>query len=154
MVPSRAAIDATVLPVLGVQPMLGRSFSEDDARAALERYMPVSDDKIEDVRNVLSREADHLAEVARRINSAAGFSDVVIRWGGEEFLLVLPGATLSTAQTVLARLRAEACAGLVHGPAVTFSAGVAAYRGTESADALLAAYAALPWLVMAARRFR
>ena len=29
-----------------------------------------------------------LAEVARRINSAARLSDVVIRWGGEEFLLL------------------------------------------------------------------
>jgi diguanylate cyclase (GGDEF)-like protein len=29
-----------------------------------------------------------LAEVARRINSAARLSDAVIRWGGEEFLLV------------------------------------------------------------------
>ena len=29
-----------------------------------------------------------LAEVARRINSAARLSDAVIRWGGEEFLLL------------------------------------------------------------------
>ena len=29
-----------------------------------------------------------LVEVARRINSAARLSDAVVRWGGEEFLLL------------------------------------------------------------------
>lgn len=60
------------------------------------------------------------------------------RWGGEEYLLVLPGASPSTAQTVLARLQAAARGALFPGRTVTFSAGVAAYRGAESIETLLA----------------
>lgn len=64
--------------------------------------------------------------------------DVLGRWGGEEFLLVLPGATLATAQTVLARMQSRIRAGMLPEPSVTFSAGVAAYHRTESPDELLA----------------
>jgi diguanylate cyclase (GGDEF)-like protein len=64
--------------------------------------------------------------------------DLLGRWGGEEFLLILPGATPANAQPVLARLQAAVRDTLLPGRPVTFSAGVAAHRGAESAEALLA----------------
>lgn len=63
------------------------------------------------------------------------------RYGGEEFLLLLPYAEVSGARTCLERLRAIMVAqgfATSAGPlAVTFSAGVAHYRDGESIDALL-----------------
>jgi diguanylate cyclase (GGDEF)-like protein len=63
--------------------------------------------------------------------------DVLGRWGGEEFLLVLPGASPEQAQQVLYRLQAAVRDQLLTGRPVTFSAGVAAHRGTESVETLL-----------------
>lgn len=64
--------------------------------------------------------------------------DLLGRWGGEEFLLLLPGATPENAQPVLGRLQAAVRDALLDGRPVTFSAGVAAHRGAESVEALLA----------------
>ncbi|MGK2952562.1 MAG: GGDEF domain-containing protein, partial [Thiobacillus sp.] len=64
--------------------------------------------------------------------------DLLGRWGGEEFLLVLPGAMPANAQPVLARIQAAVRDTLLDGRPVTFSAGVAAHRGTESVETLLA----------------
>jgi diguanylate cyclase (GGDEF)-like protein len=63
--------------------------------------------------------------------------DLLGRWGGEEFLLILPGATPANAQPVLARLQAAVRDTLLPGRQVTFSAGVAAHQGAASAEALL-----------------
>jgi len=63
--------------------------------------------------------------------------DVLGRWGGEEFLLVLPGASPAHAQRVLARFQAAVRNTLLPGRPVTFSAGVAAHQGAESVDTLL-----------------
>ncbi|TAL17962.1 MAG: GGDEF domain-containing protein [Aquabacterium sp.] len=80
--------------------------------------------------------------------------DALARWGGEEFLLLLPGATAQEAAAALEGLRAEVHAhdwGVhARGLAVTFSAGVCAHRpgdapalSLEQADeALYAAKAA------------
>ncbi|UFZ06795.1 GGDEF domain-containing protein [Bradyrhizobium ontarionense] len=64
------------------------------------------------------------------------------RYGGEEFLLVLPGAPADAATRLAERLR-QIIAGLdwsafSAGLQVTFSAGVAAPRGDETTDSLLA----------------
>jgi len=77
-----------------------------------------------------------LVEIARRINSAARLSDVVIRWGGEEFLLVSRQTDRANAQILAQRVldavglqpcRFEAV-GNIH---VTCSVGWAAFPWSE-----------------------
>lgn len=78
--------------------------------------------------------------------------ELVARWGGEEFVVLLPGADGQHASTVLERLRGEIeAANLAHpssvvGPVVTVSAGVAAVvpvLGQDPASLLFDADAAL-----------
>jgi diguanylate cyclase (GGDEF)-like protein len=63
-------------------------------------------------------------------------TDVIARWGGEEFLILMPQTPLASAQTVIGRLReAMANASLsktVAGLAVTTSAGIAQWRTGET----------------------
>ena len=65
-------------------------------------------------------------------------TDLLGRWGGEEFLLILPGASSTTAQAVLQRLQAAVRDTVLAGRAVTCSAGVAGFRRGESSATLLA----------------
>jgi diguanylate cyclase (GGDEF)-like protein len=71
---------------------------------------------------------------AARAELRAG--DVLARWGGEEFLLMLPDTEEQEAQAVLERIRASVGAlridGLADGRRVSFSAGLTARRGTEA----------------------
>lgn len=63
-------------------------------------------------------------------------TDVIARWGGEEFLILMPQTPIASAQTVIGRLReAMAKASLsktVADLAVTTSAGIAQWRTGES----------------------
>jgi len=91
-----------------------------------------------------------LREAARRLNSSVRPYDAVGRYGGEEFLIVLPGSDGLGALTVAERIRE----GFAHRPVltsagpvpVTLSLGVAAEGGEAGGDGsalLLAAGAAL-----------
>lgn len=72
------------------------------------------------------------AELARQQLRAG---DALARWGGEEFLLLMPATTASEAGTVVQRLRGCMAAGnfeqLAPGLSVTFSAGIAECRDDE-----------------------
>jgi len=73
---------------------------------------------------------DHvLKEFAKIGRNCVRATDIFGRWGGEEFLLVMPDTTLDTALVVLERLRAEALAIVLPasgvGLRVTLSAGLA-----------------------------
>jgi diguanylate cyclase (GGDEF)-like protein len=76
--------------------------------------------------------------VLRSFSAAARASlradDVLARWGGEEFLLLLPGTSPGDARAVLERMaecvRAMVVPGL-DGERITFSAGLAARRADE-----------------------
>ena len=57
--------------------------------------------------------------------------DLLCRYGGEEFGLILPGATAEQAETVLARMRTVTPLGQ------TFSCGLASWNGAESHDHLV-----------------
>ena len=80
-----------------------------------------------------------LAAVARALRSCLRTSDKIIRWGGEEFLLFMPGCDLAGALATLERCRhavRDACAALLPLP-VTISAGVGVLGdGQELAQAI------------------
>jgi diguanylate cyclase (GGDEF)-like protein len=80
-----------------------------------------------------------LREFGRILLASLRASDVAIRWGGEEFLIVLPEVTLEGARTLAERVRSS-LAGLDFGPAgrVTTSAGVSELQPNEDADAAIA----------------
>lgn len=69
-----------------------------------------------------------LAQVAASLRAALRESDVLVRWGGEEFLLVLPEAESAEAILLIDRLRARGFERLPDGRAVTLSIGVAERR--------------------------
>ncbi len=65
-----------------------------------------------------------LQEVGALLRSSVRSSDIVARYGGDEFCIILPGASREQAEEVLARLR-EAFVSLQ--PGISFSAGVACF---------------------------
>jgi diguanylate cyclase (GGDEF)-like protein len=79
-------------------------------------------------------------EVLRNFAAAARAElrdgDVLARWGGEEFLLMLPDTAEQAAQAVVERIRARVGAlrveGVSGGRRISFSAGVTARRGAEA----------------------
>ncbi len=74
-----------------------------------------------------------LVEVAQRLRFCVRDTDTLARWGGEELLLVLPGADAATAEEVAERVRGAIVGETfaVEGDelAVTLSLGVAVTRG-------------------------
>ncbi|MCU1280674.1 MAG: hypothetical protein JWM53_4220 [bacterium] len=83
-----------------------------------------------------------LRRVAHLLASVVRAADGVVRWGGEEFLLVLPAVDRAQTHIIVERARASVEADrLVVGGAVlriTISAGVAERRAGESRDQLIA----------------
>jgi two-component system cell cycle response regulator len=80
-----------------------------------------------------------LMEVARRLDAAVRDFDILGRYGGEEFLIVLKGTPLSTALAVADRVRTHVAAGPVslHGGLKinsTISIGVSVRRPDDSVD--------------------
>ncbi|HEY9192632.1 MAG TPA: GGDEF domain-containing protein [Methyloversatilis sp.] len=64
-------------------------------------------------------------------------SDTLARWGGEEFLVLLPDTGAGQATQSMERLRAAVAGSALHGMPgvkVTFSAGVIEYRSGETAE--------------------
>jgi diguanylate cyclase (GGDEF)-like protein len=80
-----------------------------------------------------------LADIAQALRAGVRLEDSVIRFGGEEFLLVLPGARIDTAFDTAERVRTSVRRAVtVGGEPISISAGVAVRRENESRDALLA----------------
>ena len=76
-----------------------------------------------------------LVDVAYRMRKALRAFDLAYRLGGEEFLVVLPGATTRDAAVVAERIRGEISGEPVHGLDVTMSFGVAGSDGGSFDDA-------------------
>ncbi|MFI7544041.1 GGDEF domain-containing protein [Actinoplanes sp. NPDC049599] len=72
-----------------------------------------------------------LKEASAAWHGALRQVDTVARWGGEEFVVLLPGAGVEQAREVLDRALALTPLGQ------TFSAGVAQWDGAETSDAVL-----------------
>jgi diguanylate cyclase len=82
-----------------------------------------------------------LVALAQRVRDSLRPVDVVARFGGEEFVVLLPGTLVDEAAQVLTRLQRQLTASLfMHDGKevfVTFSAGVTAYRPGEPVEAAL-----------------
>ena len=80
-----------------------------------------------------------LAEVARALRDGLRRTDLVGRWGGEEFLAILPNAPAAGARVVAERLRAlvQRAVHVEGAEAVTISLGVATFAGDTTAEALV-----------------
>lgn len=83
---------------------------------------------------VIVRVAGHLEQVCRKV-------DVVARWGGEEFLIILPETATPEALTIAERIRQTIAADAVlfeqQTLSVTISVGVGTIRRAETVDRLL-----------------
>jgi diguanylate cyclase (GGDEF)-like protein len=86
---------------------------------------------------------DHiLKQVAERFKEGLRASDIAVRWGGEEFLVVLKGCDLEHAQRIAEHLRMDVeqtqfSAGNQTIIPVTISIGVSQYDGVESCEAAI-----------------
>lgn len=78
-----------------------------------------------------------LIQLARLLESSGRNSDFIFRWGGEEFVLLLPRTPLDTAITLAEKIR-DNVTKLSHPelPAFTVSIGVARHQSDETMDAL------------------
>lgn len=83
-----------------------------------------------------------LAAMGRLLGGTMRTTDLIARWGGEEFVAMLPSTDLATGQMVAERLRAAAEALVIETTdgervPITVSAGVAQYEVGDTADALI-----------------
>jgi diguanylate cyclase (GGDEF)-like protein len=82
-----------------------------------------------------------LVKTARIFQSAIRKQDIVGRWGGEEFLIILPGTTEQNAQILAERLRSEIANAEFKNSTltviVTVSIGIAFSNHTDSMDVIL-----------------
>ena len=82
-----------------------------------------------------------LKDVATRMESGARACDVIGRYGGEEFILVLDNAALDVAYALAERIRTRVAADPVHKGSidlqVTLSLGVAQARSGDNAESLI-----------------
>ena len=82
-----------------------------------------------------------LVEVVRQMQSAVRHYDAIGRYGGEEFLLIMPSLSKNQAFMMLERVRIRVAESIIHVQAkqvqVTLSAGIAADDGVGSVGILL-----------------
>jgi len=73
-----------------------------------------------------------LRELAKRLQHGLRQSDSLLRWGGEEFLLVMPGADLQQARQALQRIVAQGLGLRPDGEPLTVSVGIAERLADEA----------------------
>ena len=76
-----------------------------------------------------------LAATAEAFRAMARETDTLIRWGGEEFVLVLPHTSAHEAQALIERLGRRGLGGLPDALPVTVSIGLAHFPGDAVRDA-------------------
>ncbi|HWS26298.1 MAG TPA: diguanylate cyclase, partial [Xanthomonadales bacterium] len=74
--------------------------------------------------------------IGRRLKSSLRHTDAAGRWGGEEFLLLWPGLTITEGEKRANELREAIASGPIypHGPQITISIGVAEFTGLDTLD--------------------
>jgi two-component system cell cycle response regulator len=78
-----------------------------------------------------------LFRMARQLSRSLRGTDVLARWGGEEFVALLPETDAAGAHAVAERMRADAAERIAGIPDVTVSIGCAGWRG-EDGETLIA----------------
>lgn len=71
---------------------------------------------------------------AQRVRDTVRGTDICARWGGEEFAVLLPGATLDQAHAAMGRLRSSIARHPLPGAGLTFSCGLADTCGFDDLD--------------------
>jgi diguanylate cyclase (GGDEF)-like protein len=98
-------------------------------------------DRFKDVNDRFGHEAGDqvLAATAAALTRVLRRSDTLMRWGGEEFLVLLPDTTAAEAAKLLERLRIAGVTRKPDGQPVTLSVGIAEWRedGARTAQALV-----------------
>jgi len=80
-----------------------------------------------------------LCEVSRILTSTFRASDLAVRWGGDEFLVLLPDVNLEGASAFAERVRLQVVSLSFPGvPKVTLSAGIVEIQADESPRAAIA----------------
>lgn len=77
-----------------------------------------------------------LVQMAQTLKNSVRSSDYVIRWGGEEFIIILPGCNAEYGMNVAEKIRKnveESDNGICH---ITISIGVALYQGGSYHDTI------------------
>ena len=94
-------------------------------------------DRFKDVNDRFGHEAGDLvlSQTAASLGAVLRTSDILVRWGGEEFVVALPDTTSAEAARLLERLRAVGVARQPDGEAVTLSVGIAEWREDGVANA-------------------
>jgi GGDEF domain-containing protein len=103
-----------------------RRYTSDLAAAALHRA--------ETTGEALTAALIDLKDFARTAREAIRESDTLGRWGGEEFLLLMPDTTLDVALTVVERLRSRALTIALPGGATNLRVSLSAGLATNEAD--------------------
>ncbi len=75
-----------------------------------------------------------LITMTERVTQHMRHGDVLARWGGEEFLLIMPGTGLEQARTAIERLRLSGFGERPEGGPVTASIGIAERRADNVGD--------------------
>jgi diguanylate cyclase (GGDEF)-like protein/PAS domain S-box-containing protein len=78
-----------------------------------------------------------LQSIARQLGASLRSTDLLARWGGEEFAILLAGTSLQGALVFADRLRTQVAEHRLQGLSVTVSIGIGELRRGEQADGLL-----------------
>ncbi len=128
-IPNRRGLDVRLMDEADRAERYGNVFSI--LLLDLDRFKELNDTHGHDVGD------EALRQVARVLQSAARGSDFVGRWGGEEFLVILPesgaDAALESATRIRDRIDQADFAGVGH---LTTSIGVATFEASDSIDRL------------------
>ncbi|WP_240036431.1 sensor domain-containing diguanylate cyclase [Halomonas urmiana] len=79
-----------------------------------------------------------LKQLADRVAGNLRSTDILSRWGGEEFTILLPDTRLRGTRTFAERLRGQIAESRLHGLRITLSMGITEYRLGDDMDSMLA----------------